>query len=82
MALVEAHVLRCFRSTPTTGFQPRTCNVFATRSRTPVEYDAITGETFKDFVKHLAIIEVFSPVGEHASDDLFTLKLSHGITSR
>jgi len=32
-------------------------------------------------VKHLAIIKMFSPIGKHASDDLFTLTLSHSVTS-
>jgi hypothetical protein len=80
--LVEAHVLRCFRCTSSAGLQTRTRNILAARPRTSVEYNAITSETFQDMVNHSAIIEMFSPVGKHASDDLFTLKLSHNLTSR
>ena len=81
-ALVEAHVLRRFRRTSSTGLQTRTRNILAARPGTSVEYDAITRETFQDMVNHPAIIEMFSPVGKHASDDPFTLELSHSVTSR
>jgi len=76
-ALVNPHVLSCFRGTSRASFQTRTRDVLATRPGAPVEYNAITRESFQDMVNHSAIIQVFSPVGEHPPDDLFTLELSH-----
>lgn len=82
LSFVKTHVLSRFRGASSTGFPARTCDVLATWPRTSVEYNAITRETFQDMVNHPAIIEMFSPVGKHASDDLFTLKLRHNVTSR
>jgi hypothetical protein len=72
-SFVKTHVLSSFRGALTTGFQAHTCDVLATWPRTFIEYDAITRETFKDMVDYPAIIEMFSPVGKHTTQDLFTL---------
>jgi hypothetical protein len=76
-AFVKAHVLSCFSGTPRAGFQTRTCGALATRPGALVEDNAITRESFQDMVDYSAIIQMFSPVGEHTPDDLFALELSH-----